>query len=350
MQIQNLEKKRALITGITGQDGSYLAEYLLEKGYQVFGLVRPETAANVSNLTSDQSRFSILRGDLTKENDIVSAIQHSKPHEIYNLASQSRPGASWKCVTETLLVNGLAAVTLFESVKEHSPTTRVYHASSSEMFGQVSVAPQNEQTPFNPLNPYATAKVYAHQMARIYRESYGLYIASGILFNHESERRPLHFLTQKVAYGAACVALGIVDSPDLNEMGKPIVSKGKLALGNLEIRRDWGYAGDFVQAMWLILQQEQPEDFVIGTGLLHTLQDLCEVAYGHVGHDWRTSVISDAAFVRPLDSDMTQANPQKAYAQLGWKPKVSFEDMVKKMVTAQLVRLKSNLTEVQCES
>ena len=209
------------------------------------------------------------------------------------------------------------------------------------MFGQAAITPQNEQTPFNPVNPYAAAKVYAHQMAKIYRESYGLYIATGILFNHESERRPRHFLTQKVAYGAACAALGISDSPDLNEMGRPIVQHGKLSLGNLEIARDWGYAGDFVRAMWLMLQQEHPDDFVIGTGRLHTLRALCETAYRCVDKDWRESVVSDPALVRPLESGQTLADPSKARKQLGWGPTVSFDEMVRKMVVAQMLRLKN---------
>jgi GDPmannose 4,6-dehydratase len=209
------------------------------------------------------------------------------------------------------------------------------------MFGQALITPQDEQTPFNPVNPYAAAKVYAHQMVRIYRESYGLYISSGLLFNHESERRPLHFLTQKVAYGAACAALGILDSPDLNETGRPIVQHGKLALGNLGIARDWGYAGDFARAMWLMLQQQFPDDFVIGTGQLHTLQDLCETAYRCVDKDWRENVISDPALVRPLESGQTLANPSKARKQLKWEPTVSFDQMVKKMVFAQIHRLKN---------
>jgi len=247
--------KRALITGITGQDGSFLAELLLEKGYQVFGLVRRESWHRPNSASHLAGRIEVLFGDMSEGVDIASAIQDAKPDEIYNLASQSRPGESWARAPETLLVNGLGALRLFEAVRHNCPACRVYHASSSEMFGQSVVAHQNEQTPFNPVNPYAAAKVYAHHMAKIYRESYGLYIASGILFNHESERRPLHFLTQKVAYGAACTALGISDSPDLNEMGRPVVQHGKLALGNLEIARDWGYAGDFVRAMWLMLQQ-----------------------------------------------------------------------------------------------
>lgn len=331
--------KRALITGITGQDGSYLAELLLAEGYQVFGLSRHESWYRHHCASHLAEKIEILFGDVTEGVDIASAVQDSRPDEIYNLASQSRPGESWSSAPETLLVNGLAAIRLFEAVRHNGHACRVYHASSSEMFGQTLVAPQDEHTPFNPVNPYAAAKAYAHQMARIYRESYGLYIASGILFNHESERRPIHFLTQKVAYGAACAALGIVDSPELNERGRPIVEGGKLALGNLEIARDWGYAPDFVRAMWLILQQEQPADYVIGTGQLHTLRDLCKAAYGSVGCEWQTCVISDPELVRPLEPGKTVANPSRAKKQLGWEPTVSFSEMVGGMVKAQMQRL-----------
>lgn len=331
--------KRALITGITGQDGSFLAELLLEKGYQVFGLARRESWYRPNNASHLAGKVEILFGDMSEGVDISSAIQDADPHEIYNLASQSRPGASWERASETLQVNGLAAVRLFDAVRHKKSGCRVYHASSSEIFGQGSVGVQDEQTPLNAANPYAAAKVYAHQMARIYRESYGLYIASGILFNHESERRPLHFLTQKIAYGAACAALGIEESPDLNEMGRPIVQNGKLALGNLDVARDWGYAADFVRAMWMILQQDIAGDFVIGTGELHTLKQLCETAYGWAGKDWRDSVVSDPALVRPLEPGQILADPSKARRQLGWEPTVSFDAMVKKMVSAQMTRL-----------
>jgi GDPmannose 4,6-dehydratase len=331
--------KNALITGITGQDGSFLAELLLEKGYRVFGIARKETWHSSNNASHLYGRIEILFGDMSEGVDIASAVQDAKPDEIYNLASQSRPSESWVRAPETLLVNGLGAIRLFEAVRHTCPACRVYQASSSEMFGQATIAPQNEQTPFNPVNPYAAAKVYAHQMAKIYRESYGLYIATGILFNHESERRPHHFLTQKVAYGAACAALEISDSPDINEMGRPIVQHGKLALGNLEIARDWGYAGDFVRAMWLMLQQERPDDFVVGTGKLHTLRDLCETAYRCVDKDWRESVVSDSALLRPLETGQTVADPSKARKQLGWEPAISFDDMVNKMVDAQILRL-----------
>ena len=336
--------KRALITGITGQDGSFLAELLLEKGYRVFGLARRESWHRPNSASHLAGRIEVLFGDMSEGVDIASAIQHAKPDEMYNLASQSRPSESWARAPETLLVNGLGAVRLLEAARHNCPACRVYHASSSEMFGQATVAPQNEQTPFNPVNPYAATKVYAHQMVKIYRESYGLYIASGLLFNHESERRPLHFLTQKVAYGAACAALGISESPEFNEIGRPIVEQEKLALGNLEIARDWGYAGDFVWAMWLMLQQERPDDFVIGTGQLHTLKDLCETAYRYVDKDWRDSVVSEPSLVRPLESGQTLADPSKAHNLLGWKPTVSFEEMVKKMVAAQILRLKEQHT------
>ncbi len=332
--------KRALITGITGQDGSFLAEVLLEKGYEVFGLARRDTWYRQNNASHLAGRIQIILGNMAEGIDISSAVQESRPDEIYNLASQSRPGESWARAPETLLINGLGAIRLFEAVRHNCPQCRVYHASSSEMYGQALVAPQDEGTPFNPVNPYAAAKIYAYQMSRIYRDSYKLYIANGILFNHESERRPLHFVTQKVAYGAACASLGIADSPDLNEMGRPIVQGGKLALGNLDIARDWGYAGDFVRAMWMILQQDQPDDFVIGTGVLHTLRDLCEVAYRCVDRDWRDSVFSDPALVRPLESGQTLADPGKARRVLGWQPTVSFEDMVRRMVAAQASRLR----------
>lgn len=331
--------KRALITGITGQDGSYLAELLLQQGYQVFGLARRESWYRPNNASHLASQIQILFGDVTDGVDITSALRDACPDEIYNLASQSRPGESWARAPETLRVNGLAAIQLFEAVRHNFPQCRVYHASSSEMFGPALSTSQNENTPFNPVNPYAAAKVYAHQMAKIYRQSYGLYISSGILFNHESERRPLHFLTQKVAYGAACAALGIVNSPDLNEVGKPIVENGKLALGNLSIARDWGYAGDFVRAMWLMLQQNYAGDYVVGTGQLHTLQALCETAYGSVGQDWSANVCCDTALVRPIESGKTIADSTKAQSELGWSPTVSFDQMVKKMVERQIQSL-----------
>lgn len=332
--------KRALITGITGQDGSFLAEFLLARGYTVCGLARRESWFRPNNASHLAGRVEVLFGDMTEGIDIASAVQDARPDEIYNLASQSRPGESWARAPETLMINGMAAIRLFETVRHACPGAKVYHASSSEMFGRTTEVPQDEGTPFNPQNPYAAAKVYAHQMARIYRESYGMFIATGILFNHESERRPLHFVTQKIAYGAACAALGIGDSPDLNERGRPIVEQGRLALGNLEVARDWGHARDFVRAMWLILQQAEADDFVVGTGIVHTLRDLCDAAYAHVGLDWRAHVVSDPALVRPLETGRTVANPARARARLGWEPEIGFAQMVHGMVDAQLARLR----------
>lgn len=331
--------KKAFITGITGQDGSFLAEFLLEKGYEVFGLARRESWFRQNNASHLANKIQVIFGDIAEGVDVSSALHDVQPDEIYNLASQSRPGESWVRAPETLMINGMGAVRLFEAVRNACPTAKVYHASSSEMFGQSKTNIQNECTAFNPANPYAAAKVYAHHMARIYRESYGIFISSGILFNHESERRPLHFVTQKIVYGAACAALGIKNSPDLNERGQPIVSKNKLSLGNLEIARDWGYAKDFVRAMWLMLQQDVPDDFVVGTGKLHTLRELCQTAYGHVGLNWQDYVISDPAFVRPLETGQTLADASKARKILGWEPTISFEQMVSKMVDVQLNRL-----------
>ncbi len=331
--------KRALITGITGQDGSYLAELLLEKGYKVFGFARQESWYRPNCASHLAGDVEILFGDVTEGVDVANAVRDASPDEIYNLASQSRPGESWSRAPETLLVNGLAAVRLFEAVRHSGHKSRVYHASSSEMFGQAAGAPQDEQTPFNPVNPYAAAKVYAHEMARIYRRSYRMFIGIGILFNHESERRPLHFLTQKVAYGAACAALGIDNSPDRNERGRPIVEGGKLALGNLDVARDWGYAPDFVDAMWRILQQQEPDDFVIGTGQMHTLRDLCEFAYRSVDRDWRECVISDPELVRPLEPGRILAEASKAHRLLGWQPTVRFDEIVSRMVQHQIKRL-----------
>ena len=335
--------KRALITGITGQDGSFLAELLLERGYEVFGLARRESWFRQHNASHLTDKIQVVFGDMAEGVDISSALQDAKPDEIYNLASQSRPGESWVRAPETLMVNGMAAIRLFEAVRHACPLARVYHASSSEMFGRATCIPQNEETPFNPANPYAAAKVYAHHMVKIYRESYGMFISSGILFNHESERRALHFVTQKIAYGAACAALGVKDSPDLNERGHPIVADGRLALGNLDVSRDWGYALDFVRAMWLMLQQEQPDDFVVGTGKLHTLRQLCEIAYNRVGINWQDYVVSDPQLVRPLETGQTLADASKARNILNWAPTVSFEEMVSKMVDVQIAQLESRL-------
>lgn len=332
--------KRALITGITGQDGSYLAELLLGKGYKVFGYVRQHSWYSTTLSPSLVNAIQPIFGELTDGVEISSAIEEAKPDEIYNLASQSRPGESWSRAPETLQINGLGAIRLFEAVRNFSPSTKVYHASSSEMYGNATTDTQNELTPFNPANPYAASKVYAHQMANIYRESYGLFISCGILFNHESERRPLHFVTQKIAYGAACAALGINDSKAKNERGNSIVANGKLSLGNLNVARDWGYAADFVKAMWLMLQIDEAEDFVIGTGQLNTLKSLCNTAYNYVGLNWEDFIEIDPKLVRPIETSQTLADASKAKKVLNWRPSVSFDEMVGKMVEAQMSILK----------
>lgn len=345
-----MPKRRALITGITGQDGSFIAELLLKKDYEVFGFARASSWYRPHFATHLADRVQVIFGDMAEGVDIASAVSESGADEIYNLASQSRPSESWVRGPETLVVNALGTIRLLEAVRHNRPEAKVYHASSSEMFGDSAAYPQSEATPFNPASPYAAAKAYAHQMAQLYRRRYGLFVSCGILFNHESERRPLHFLTQKVAYGAACAALGIADSAELNEAGRPIVSQGRLALGNLGIARDWGYAPDFVEAMWAMLQQSEPDDFVVGTGELHTLQELCEVAYGGVGKQWDEHVFSDPAFVRPIETGRTLADASKARAVLNWTPSVSFDAMIGRMVEAQIRKLSEAIPESRSDS
>lgn len=327
--------KRALITGISGQDGFFLTEQLLSKGYEVTGFTRASTSAYTF-----KHKVNILHGDIANADDINAAIQTTMPDELYHLASQSSPASSWAEPVKTLEANGLGALNILEAVRTISPQTRVFHPSSSEMYGRTAPAPQNEATPFNPSSPYAASRLYAHQMGQLYRESYQLFITNGILFNHESERRPLHFVTQKITYGAACASLGIKNSPDKNEKGEPIVSNGKLALGHLEVARDWGYAPDVVHAMWLMLQQDKPDDFVIGTGQLHTLKELCDIAYRDVGHHWQDHVLTDPAFIRPLDISQTVADATKAKRILGWKPSINFDTMIQQMVKAQIKKLR----------
>lgn len=331
--------KRALITGITGQDGRLLARLLLDKGYAVAGLGRAQSILANPALRASLVPVRFFYGDLIDAVSIAAALQDFHPDELYNLASQSAPGVSWNRSVETGDVTGMGAHRVFEAVHRLLPTCRVYQASSSEMFGAALEAPQSESTPFNPLNPYAVAKVYAHQMAQVYRRSHGLYVACGILFNHESPLRDLRFLAQKVAFGAACARRGITHSRALNEEGEPIVNGGKLALGNLAAARDWGYAPDYVDAMWRILQQPTPDDYVIGTGQLRTVADLCRAAYGHVGLDWRTHVVSEPRFVRLTETGPTMADAAKARAALGWTPTRTFAAIVAEMVDAQLAQL-----------
>jgi GDPmannose 4,6-dehydratase len=331
--------KRAFITGITGQDGSYLTELLHSKDYELAGLVRPQSKGELNEAQYLSNKVKLYYGSIENHEDITLSILDFMPDEIYNLASQSSPAESWVKNSETLLINGLGAARLFEVARVICPNARIYHASSSEMFGNGMGRPQNESTPLNPLNPYAASKVYAHNMAHIYRECYGSFIANGILFNHESTRRPLNFVVQKIAFGAACAALKIQTSVQKNEIGKPLVENSKLALGNLEISRDWGHAKDFVRAMWLMLQHDKPDDFIVGTGVLHSLKDVCSLAYSHVGLDWTDYIVSKKELTRPIESAPVLADHSKASRVLDWNPTISFEQMIGEMVDEKLLYL-----------
>lgn len=335
-----MSKKSALITGITGQDGSYLAELLIKKGYDVAGTVRKTSNMQYDNIGHIQDELTLIQADLVDPVSLREAIQKVKPDEVYNLAAQSHPAESFKQPIHTAEITAIGAHRVLDAVWDVVPKAKFYQASSSEMYGWVKEIPQSEETPFNPANPYAAAKLYAHSITRIYRKSYNMFAACGILFNHESPRRHLNFVTQKVTYAAACAKLGIKNSQHLNEEGEPIVKNGKVGLGNLEAKRDWGFTGDFVEAMWLIMQQPEPDDFVIGTGETHTIQELCEEAFAYAGQDWQDHVEVDKRFVRPTETGPLVANPEKAKRVLGWTPKTSFEELVHMMVDAHIARLK----------
>lgn len=334
------KQKKALITGITGQDGSYLAELLLAKGYKVYGIVRKTSHFLYANIGHIQQDLHLIYADLIDPVSIDSCIKSVMPDEVYNLASQSAPSESFKQPIHTAEITAIGAHRVLEAVRENCPKAKFYQASSSEMFGWVKEIPQNEDTPFNPANPYAAAKLYAFNMTKIYRESYHMFAANGILFNHESPRRGLGFVTQKVCYAAACAKLGIRTSEFLNEEGEPIVKNGKVALGNLEAKRDWGFAGDYVEAMWRILQQDKPDDFVIATGEVHTIKELCEEAYSYVGLDYKDHIFVDPRFVRPTETGPLVGDYSKAKKILGWEPKVTFKELVRMIVDADLARLK----------
>ena len=335
-----MKQKTALIIGITGQDGSYLTEFLLSKNYKIIGLMRKTSALPSSLIAHLSNKIHFAYGDLLDTFSIAETIRSYQPDEIYNLAAQSYPGESWRLAIETAEITGIGAHRIYEAVRYVKPDCRIYQASSSEMFGMPTIVPQNEHTPFEPVNPYGAAKLYAHTMAQIYNKSYKLFIACGILFNHESPRRGMHFLTQKVAYGAACIKLGILNSLDLNEQGEPIVQSGTIALGNLDARRDWGFAGDYVEAMWMMLQHKTPETYVIGTGDVRTVRQLCEEAFGSVGLDWQKHVVVDPRFIRLTETGTTVADATKAKTELGWSPRTSFSDLVKMMVEHQMKRIK----------
>jgi GDPmannose 4,6-dehydratase len=318
--------KRALITGITGQDGSYLAELLLSKGYEVHGLVRRSSTESHGRLEGIRDRLHLHPGDLLDQRSLVDALRAADPAEIYNLGAMSFVSASWQQPTLTAEFTGVAVTRLLEAVREICPQTRFYQASSSEMFGKVRESPQGELTPFYPRSPYGVAKVYAHLITVNYRESYGLYAAGGILFNHESPRRGLEFVTRKVTHAAAAIKLGLQD---------------EIRLGNLDARRDWGYAADYVEAMWLMLQGDEPEDYVIGTGRDHSVRDLLNLAFDYVDLDPERYLRIDESLLRPAEVDSLLADSSKAERELGWRARTSFEELVRLMVDADRSLLES---------
>ena len=318
--------RRALITGITGQDGSYLAEFLLEKGYQVYGVVRRVSEENSKRIAHIKDRLHLLQGDLLDQSSLAEALGESRPDEVYNLAAQSFVPTSWNQPLLTGEFTALGVTRLLEAVRRFNPQIRFYQASTSEMFGKVRINPQNEHTPFYPRSPYGVAKVYGHWITINYRESYGLFACSGILFNHESPRRGLEFLTRKVSDGVARIKLHLAR---------------ELRLGNLEARRDWGFAGDYVQAMWLMLQQDEPGDYVVGMGETHSVKEFVEAAFAAVNLDWQEYVVVDPQFFRPAEVDHLCADATKARQVLHWEPNVSFRELVQMMVKADLERLQA---------
>lgn len=329
----------ALIIGVTGQDGLYLTKFLLKKNYRIVGMIQKGLQVKPSLMEFLTQNIQIVYGDLRDIESLIEAIDLSQPDEIYNLAALSHSGESWQSAIDTAEITGVGAHRVFEAVKEIKKNSRIFQASSSEMFGLPKTIPQNEETPFAPVSPYGAAKLYAHTMAQIYNRSHNLFIACGILFNHESPYRTLNFLTQKVAYGVACIKLGIHNSNNLNEHCEPVVQNGKIKLGNLDAQRDWGYAGDFVEAMWLMLQQEKPDSFVIGTGIAHTVRELCEFAFNAVGLNWENYIITDKKFYRPVDSATSLADTRKAEKYLGWKAKTSLSELMEIMVNHQIQQL-----------
>ena len=315
---------KALITGITGQDGSYLAEFLLGKGYEVVGIVRRTSHDSYERIGHLLDRVTIAAADLLDQHSLTQVIQEHRPDEVYNLAAQSFVPASWTQPVLTGEFTALGVTRILEAIRLAHPTARFYQASSSEMYGKVQETPQRESTPFYPRSPYGVAKVYGHWITVNYRESYDLFAVSGILFNHESPRRGIEFVTRKVTDGVARIKLGLAH---------------EIRLGNLDARRDWGYAGDYVDAMWRMLQQKEPKDFVIGTGEQHTVEELVRIAFDHVGLDWKKHVIQDPRFMRPAEVETLLADPTLAKRELGWTPKVSFRELVEMMVDADLKRL-----------
>lgn len=326
MRGNTLGNRTALVTGITGQDGSYLAEFLLSQGYRVVGMVRRTSTVNFDRIKHIQNEVELVQGDLLDQTSLVDIMREYKPAEVYNLAAQSFVPTSWKQPVLTGEFTGLGVTRMLEAVRMVDPTIRFYQASSSEMFGRVQQVPQNEKTPFYPRSPYGVAKVYGHWITVNYRESYNLFACSGILFNHESPRRGLEFVTHKVTYAAAKIKLGLAK---------------EVRLGNVDAKRDWGYAPDYVRAMWLMLQQSQPDDYVIATGEAHSVRELCEVAFARVGLDWQKCVVVDPALIRPAEVDHLIGDASKAGRLLGWEPSVTFQQLIELMVDADLAAIRN---------
>jgi GDPmannose 4,6-dehydratase len=319
-----VSENRALITGITGQDGSYLADLLLEKGYEVHGMVRRSSTENFERINHLTERITLVQADLLDPSSLVEALEEARPTEVYNLGAQSFVPTSWKQPVLTAEFTAVGVTRLLEAIRRVDPQIRFYQASSSEMFGKVRQVPQNEQTPFYPRSPYGVAKVYGHFITVNYRESYGLFAVSGILFNHESARRGLEFVTRKISDGVARIKLGLAD---------------EVRLGNLDAKRDWGYAGDYVEAMWMMLQQDQPDDYVIATGEEHSVREFAEIAFDYAGLDPDQYVKTDTEFLRPAEVDHLVGDASKAREQLGWEPRVGFRELVELMVDADVERL-----------
>jgi GDPmannose 4,6-dehydratase len=319
-----MAQKTALITGITGQDGSYLAELLLGKGYRVWGMVRRASTENFQRIEHLRERLELTQGDLLDSTSIAQVLERVGPDEVYNLAAMSFVPTSWQQPVLTAEFTAVGVTRMLDALRQTCPHAKFYQASSSEMFGKVRETPQRETTPFHPRSPYGVAKVYGHYLTVNYRESYSLFACSGILFNHESPRRGLEFVTRKITDGVARIKLGLAK---------------ELRLGNLQAKRDWGFAGDYVRAMWLMLQQEQADDYVIGTGQTHSVEEFVRIAFSHVGLDWRAHVVVDPQFYRPAEVDLLLADPSKAKQRLGWDPQVTFEELVTMMVDADLAGL-----------
>ena len=333
-------KRTALITGISGQDGSYLAELLLAKGYHVVGILRRSTHHHHPNIAHLYGQLQLEFGDLLDGANLSRIVRECKPDEIYHLAAQSVPADSWRQPLVTAEITALGTLRMLEAARTEVPGARFYQATSREIFGAAPQEVCDENTPLLANNPYGIAKVFAHQMMQNYRESYGLFACGGILFNHESPRRSLHFVTRKITLAAACIALG-VSEPPMNELGEPLVTGDRVSVGNLDAVRDWGYAREYVDAMWRMLQANEPRDFVIATNHCHTVRDLCRIAFAHVDRDWREHVVVDERFLRPTEINASRGDNRAAKEALGWQPETSFEALIGMMVEADLQLLRA---------